>query len=169
MIWHLIAALFAGLGAAGIGMLLRLASGRRLPRWIVPALGGLGMLGYQIHFEYDWLDHKRAQLPATASVVEVERDSMLWRPWTYLYPMATAFSVVDRDGMVARDADGERLVEYLHYRFERQVQDRVSHQAWLMNCTTRETLPLMGEERRPRVEAMRQVDEDEPLYRAVCH
>ena len=36
MIWHLIAAIFAGLGAAGLGLLLRTLSGKRLPRWIVP-------------------------------------------------------------------------------------------------------------------------------------
>lgn len=168
MIWHLIAAIFAGLGAAGVGLLLRLASGRRLPRWIVPVLGGLGMLGYQIHFEYSWLDHKRAQLPASATVVEVEYDTMFWRPWTYLFPLASAFSVVDRDGMAPHDTADERLVEYLRYRFERHYRDQVSHQAWLMNCTSGETLPLVGEERRPRLEAMREVATADPLYQAVC-
>ncbi|QJQ98150.1 hypothetical protein [Halomonas sp. PGE1] len=168
MIWHLIAAVFAGLGAAGIGMLLRMASGKRLPTWIIPVFGGLGMLGYQIHYEYSWFSHKQAQLPATASVVEVEHGSMFWRPWTYAFPMANAFSVVDRDSMAVRDANGERLVEYIRYRFEKQHVDLVTHQAWLINCATRETLPLIGEERRPRFEAMRALDEDDALYQALC-
>ncbi|MDR5894114.1 MULTISPECIES: hypothetical protein [Halomonas] len=169
MIWHLIAAIFAGLGAAGIGLLLRLASGKRLPTWIIPVFAGLGMLGYQVHYEYSWLTHKQAQLPATASVVEVEHASMFWRPWTYAFPMANAFSAVDSDSMRAREtADGERLVEYIRYRFEKQHVDLVTHQAWLMNCESRETLPLVGEERRPRLEAMRELDAEDPVYLAVC-
>ena len=95
MIWHLIGAIFAGLGAAGIGLLLRKVSGKRLPRWIIPALGGLGMLGYQIQTEYSWYEHKRSLLPESARVVQAEQDAMFWRPWTYLFPMTTAFSVVD--------------------------------------------------------------------------
>ncbi|GKW50095.1 hypothetical protein [Halomonas sp. NCCP-2165] len=169
MIWHLIAAIFAGLGAAGLAQLLRLASGKRLPRWLVPVCAGLGMLGYQVHTEYRWFDHKRAQLPETAQVVQVEHDTMFWRPWTYLFPMATAFSVVDAQSLVTQEGDEGRRVEFLLYRFEKQVQDRVSHQAWLMNCATRETLPLEGESRRPRVEAMRRLSEQAPLYRAICH
>ncbi|MFO7649307.1 hypothetical protein [Halomonas sp. 3H] len=168
MIWHLIAAIFAGLGAAGIGMLLRLLSGKRLPRWIVPVFGGLGMLGYQINVEYSWYEHKRQLLPDTAQVVQVEHDAMFWRPWTYLFPMATAFSVVDEQSMAVQEQDGERRVEFLLYHFEKQVQDRVTHQTWLMNCTTRETLPLEGEARRPRTEDMRRLAEDAPLYLAVC-
>ncbi|GHE20769.1 hypothetical protein [Halomonas urumqiensis] len=168
MIWHLIAAIFAGLGAAGIGMLLRLLSGKRLPRWIIPAFAGLGMLGYQIHYEYAWFDHKLQQLPATAHVVEVEQDAMFWRPWTYLHPMTTGFSVVDEQSMSVREEDGERRVEFLLYRFEKQLQDRVSHQTWLMNCASREVLPLEGEGREPRLDEMRRLGDQAPLYRAIC-
>ena len=67
MLWQLVAAVFAGLGAAGVGLILRQLSGKRLPRWIVPALGGLGMIGYQVHYEYAWFDYKQAQLPASAA------------------------------------------------------------------------------------------------------
>ncbi|MDT0502468.1 MULTISPECIES: hypothetical protein [unclassified Halomonas] len=168
MIWHLIAAIFAGLGAAGIGLLLRTLSGKRLPRWIIPVLGGLGMLGYQINVEYSWYEHKRSLLPETARIVQVEEDAMFWRPWTYLFPMTTAFSVVDKQGMTTREQAGEKQVEFLLYRFDKQLQDNVSHQTWLMNCATRETLPLEGEERRPRLDAMRRLTSEAPLYRAVC-
>ena len=137
------------IGAAGIALLLRLASGRRLPKWIIPVFAGLGMLGYQIHYEYSWLDHKRSQLPTTAQVVATEQGSMLWRPWTHAFPMTTAFSVVDRDSLVRRQVEDHRLVEFILYRFERQYVDRVTHQAWLMNCTTQSKLPLVGEQRRP--------------------
>ncbi|MEQ6916988.1 hypothetical protein [Halomonas aquatica] len=168
MIWHLIAAVFAGLGAAGVGLILRMASGKRLPRWIVPVCGGLGMLGYQIYNEYAWFDHKQQQLPETAEVVSVEEGHMFWRPWTFAFPMTTAFTIVDQDGLAVRRTDEGRLVEFILYRFEKEYVDQVSHQAWLMNCATREILPLEGETRTPRTDEMRRIDESAPLYRAIC-
>ncbi|MFY0991305.1 hypothetical protein [Halomonas sp. C05BenzN] len=168
MLLHLIAAFFAALGAAGIGLLLRFISGKRLPRWIIPVFAGLGMLGYQIYHEYSWFSHKQLQLPASAQVVSVEEGGAFWRPWTYVFPMTTAFSVVDRANLVTKQADDHRLVEFILYRFERQYVDQVSHQAWLMNCTTRERLPLVGEEREPRLEGMRSIEASDPLFQAVC-
>lgn len=167
MIWHLVAALFAALGAAGIALLLRLASGKRLPRWIIPAFAGLGMLGYQIHFEYTWFEHKRQQLPATAEVVYTEQRSMLWRPWTQFFPMTIVFSVVDHDRIVTRQVNGESLAEFVLYRFEREYVEQVYAQAYLMNCTTAEMVPLTGENR-PHTEALQTVTRTSPLYRAVC-
>ncbi|TLF50466.1 hypothetical protein FEI13_09875 [Halomonas urmiana] len=168
MIWHLIAAVFAGLGAAGVGLILRLASGKRLPRWIVPVCAGLGMLAYQIHHEYSWFEHKRQQLPDTAEVIDVEESQVFWRPWTFLFPMTTAFTIVEQDQLAVSRANGERLVEFLLYRFEKEYVDQVSHQAWLMNCATREMLPLEGEARTPATEAMRRLEASAPLYGVLC-
>ena len=106
MIWQLVAAATAGVGAAGIARLLRSLSGGRLPRWIIPACAGLGLLAYQISYEYGWYESKRQQLPESAAVVSTEKGRMVWRPWTYLYPLTTAFSVVDRDKLVTSRAAG---------------------------------------------------------------
>lgn len=168
MIWHLIAAVFAGLGAAGIGLILRQASGKRLPRWIIPAFGGLGMLGYQIYTEYTWFEHKQQQLPESAEVVSVEEGQMFWRPWTFAFPMTTAFTIVDLDNLAVSRGDGGRLIEFILYRFEKEYVDQVSHQAYLMNCATREMLPLEGESRTPNTEQMRRVEAESPLHRALC-
>ncbi|WP_111413214.1 hypothetical protein [Billgrantia lactosivorans] len=168
MIWHLIAAVFAGLGAAGIGLLLRLASGKRLPKWIIPACAGLGMLGYQIHYEYSWYDHKRSQLPATTRVVDTQQDSMVWRPWTYLYPMTVGFSVVDQSSMVPRQADDNELVEFILYRFDKEYVDQMHHEPYLMNCSSAELVPLTSGSRQPRIDALRELDRESSLYQAVC-
>jgi hypothetical protein len=168
MIWHLIAAVFAGLAAAGIGLTLRLISGKRLPRWIVPVFAGLGMLGYQIYNEYSWFEYKQQQLPPSAEVVSVEKGQMFWRPWTFAFPMTRAFTIVDLDNLaVSRGEDG-RLVEFILYRFEKEYVDQVSHQAYLMNCVTREMLPLEGESKSPRTEEMRRVEPSSPLHQAIC-
>ncbi|MDW5378533.1 hypothetical protein R6258_16560 [Halomonas sp. HP20-15] len=168
MIWHLVAAAFAGLGAAGVALLLRLLSGKRLPRWIVPVCAGLGMLAYQINYEYAWYDYKVQQLPESAQVVSTEKSQMLWRPWTYLYPLTTAFSVVDRDNLVASRANGERLVEFILYRFERQYRDLLTHRAYLVNCTTREMVPLVGDNHQPDVGRLQRLTSDDPLLEAAC-
>lgn len=168
MIWHLIAALFAGLGAAGVGLLLRVASGRRLPRWVVPVFAGLGMLAYQLHYEYTWSSDKQRQLPESARVVSTEQGQVFWRPWTYAFPMTTAFSVVDEDSQSIIQAEGERLVEFILYRFEKQYQDVVTHQAYLINCATQEMLPLTEENRQPRLSELRRVETSSPLFQAIC-
>ena len=168
MIWHLIAAVFAGLGAAGVGLILRQLSGKRLPRWIVPALGGLGIIGYQIHYEYTWFDYKQAQLPASAQVVSTETDQMIWRPWTYVVPLTTAFSVIDRSNLVIQEADEDRLAEFILYRFERQHTDTVSHQAYLLNCTAQEMVPLAEETSQPRYTQLRRIETSAPLFQTIC-
>lgn len=168
MIWHLIAAVFAGLAAAGIGLMLRLASAKRLPKWIVPVFAGLGMLGYQIHYEYSWLDHRRSQLPPTAQVVHTEQDSMVWRPWTFLFPMTVAFNLVDQSSMVPRSSDDQLLVEFILYRFEKEVVDRLQHQPYLINCGSGEMVPLDSDSRQVRTEALRTVNKDSRLFDAVC-
>ncbi|SEL15887.1 hypothetical protein [Halomonas daqiaonensis] len=168
MIWHLIAAVFAGLGAAGVGLILWLASGKQLPRWIIPACGGLGMLGYQIYNEYTWLENKQQQLPESAEIVSVEKGQMFFRPWTFAFPMTTAFTIVDLDNLSVSQGDDGRLVEFMLYRFEKEYVDQVSHQAYLVNCATREMLPLEGESRTPRTEQMRLVEVTSPLYQAIC-
>ncbi|MCC5883730.1 MAG: hypothetical protein JJU25_13965 [Halomonas sp.] len=168
MIWHLVAALFAALGAAGLGLILRLASGKRLPTWIIPVFAGLGMLGYQVHYEYSWLEHKQEQLPPTSRVVHTEQDSMLWRPWTYVVPLTVAFSVVDQNSMVPRQVDDQELVEFILYRFEKEYIDRLHHQPYLMNCTTSQMVPISEESRQPLTDGMRRVNEGSRLLEAVC-
>lgn len=168
MVWHLIAAIFAGLGAAGIALMLRFLSGKRLPRWIIPAFAGLGMLAYQVYNEYSWLDHKQIQLPASAQVVTIEKERIIWRPWTFLFPMTTAFTVIDQDSLLSSRTNDERLVEFILYRFEKHYKDVVTHQVYLVNCTTQEKLPLMGEDRQPQISELHSLDASDPLFQAVC-
>ncbi|GHC22914.1 hypothetical protein [Aidingimonas halophila] len=168
MIWHLIAAMFAGLAAAGIALLLRVISGKRLPRWIIPAFAGAGMLSYQVHHEYTWYSHKEMQLPDSAQVISTEQEATFWRPWTYLFPMTTAFTVVDHDNLSTNETEDERVVEFILYRFEKQPTDQVSHQAYLLNCSAEEIVPLTEEfEQRQDVE-LRRISTSSQLYQAVC-
>ncbi len=181
MILHLIAAIFAAFGMAGIALFIRFVTKNKAPKWIIPVFAGIGMLGYQIQHEYMWFDQKKHQLPEyawfedhteglphTIEVIDIERSSMVWRPWTYIFPMISAFSLVDRSDLRVTDTEQGRLVEYRLYRIEKHVQDVITHQEWLINCSNRETLPLVGPSRSPHIQEMRRLTEESSLYRAVC-
>lgn len=167
MIWNLIATVVAGLGAAGIALMLRALSRKKLPRWIVPVFAGLGMLAYQIHTEYSWYAFKRQQLPAGAEVVEAETDRMIWRPWTYLWPMTVAFEVVDTGSLRDTLVNGDRVVEFMRYRFEKSYVDQVSHHAQLINCRSGEMFEL-DEARKPLLGSRETVAAGSALHRQVC-
>lgn len=168
MIWHLIAAVFAGLAAAGIGLILRTLSGKRLPSWIVPVFGGLGMLGYQVHVEYTWFEHKQAQLPETATVISSDTGTAVWRPWTFAIPMTTKFSVVDSENIRLIEQDNALLAEFILYQFERHYTDIIVTQPYLLNCDNRELVPLNQASREPILEEIRTLRETSPLLNSVC-
>lgn len=90
----LIAALFV---AAIVGMLVWLL--RRwipaLPRWIVPASGGLALISYTVWSEYDWFPRISGQLPPEIEVVASRGEASPFRPWTYLAPTVTTFVALD--------------------------------------------------------------------------
>lgn len=167
MLWHLIAIAVSGLGAAGIGLFLRFLSRRTLPKWIIPVFAGAGMLAYQVNFEYRWFDLKQTQLPEGSVVVSTESPNQVWRPWTLVYPMINAFTVLDANNLEKREQAGDTIVRFVMYRFEKQHIDQVSHQSYLLNCTTTELVPMTaaGE---LQVNALRRVDQNSTLIQAAC-
>ncbi|KDE39610.1 MAG: hypothetical protein ACK4L8_15490 [Nitrincola lacisaponensis] len=168
MIWTIVAIVFAGLGAAGVALILRKLSRNKLPKWIIPVFGGLGMLGYQISYEYSWFEHQQQRQPEGAVVVSTETGQVFWRPWTYHFPMIIAFSVVDTRNLVTTQLDdGAQVVEFILYRFEKQHVDLVTHQAYLLNCASTEMLPL-NDQRQPQLQRLSRLDRDDVLYQTVC-
>ena len=168
MIWNLVALIFAGVGAAGIGLILRMISRKKLPKWIVPVCAGIGMLSYQIHSEYSWIDHKRSQLPANAEVIETHQDKMLWRPWTYISPLTVGFTVLDTDNIKVSRIEDDQIAEFQLYRFERQGTDKVTARPHLLNCSNGQLLQLT-EERKPELNTLKQLPLDNPLRTRLCN
>lgn len=167
MLWTILAIVVAGLGAAGIAMLLRKLSGNRLPKWIIPALGGLGMLSYQIYYEYSWFEHQLQRQPAESVLVASETGEVFWRPWTFFWPMTTAFTVLDTKSLLRESAPSSNVVAFNLYRFEKQHIDRVNHQPHLLNCSTAELLPLDAQ-KKPLLQQMKRIDREEVLYKRAC-
>jgi hypothetical protein len=166
MFWTFVATVFCGLGAAGIALGIRAITRKKAPKWIIPAFAGAGMLGYLIYMEYTWFDLKQAQLPEEAVVVSTEEYGAPWRPWAYVVPQIAAFTVLDTNS-VTRDDPEENIVRFSLYRFEQSYTDAVSQKMYLLNCDTRELVPLKGEKNLD-TSALRRLSEDDQLLELAC-
>ncbi|SFA79835.1 hypothetical protein SAMN05421688_0983 [Poseidonocella pacifica] len=95
MFLELVAVIAAGIGGAGIALLLGRLLGGRLPRWTAPVFAGAAMLGTTIASEYGWYGRTADALPADMIVAETVESRAAYRPWTYLVPYVDRFVAVD--------------------------------------------------------------------------
>lgn len=153
--------------AAGIAQYARILTRKRLPRWIVPAAAGLGILGYQIYMEYSWYERTRARLPAQTVVTEVRQTPAFWRPWTFVVPINMGFSVVDSSKIQLAQADGERIARFRLYSFEQAFVDHVEQRGYLLNCHSGILVP-MDDQEVPQPDKALQLDRQSRLFTAVC-
>lgn len=168
MFWHLIAAAVAGVAGAGIGLLLRSLTRKRLPKWIIPVFAGLGMLAYTIHYEYTWFETTQLRLPEGSVVVSSEEGEMLWRPWTMAFPMPLAYVVLDGASAQIQDTDRGRIGRFVLYRFERHhLMSTVKSSPHQMLCTENVMFRL-NEAGQAKIETATELAEDSPLYQAIC-
>ncbi|PXA71572.1 hypothetical protein [Vibrio sp. 11986-1-5] len=123
MFWELIATFSAGLGAAGIALLLRAITLKKLPKWIIPVFAGAGMLGFQIYSEYNWFSHQRSLLPAGVEVIRTAQESSGWRPWSYLYPQTLRFVAADVNNASVNQRYPALVLVDLYF-FERRMSAR---------------------------------------------
>lgn len=94
-----------GFAVGGCFFLVNHMSGRRVPKWLIPAAAGLAMLGFTIWNEYSWADRYAALYPDTAVVTFRNEQSQAWRPWTMLAPVTTRMAMLDRGPEAALPAD----------------------------------------------------------------
>lgn len=167
MFWNLVALIVAGVGAAGIGLILRSLSRNKLPKWIVPVFAGIGMLAYQINSEYSWFDHKTAQLPKDSVVIETRQDTMLWRPWSFIKPMTTAFTVLDTSNVTLSQVENDIIAEFQLYQFEQQHTDRVIARPYLLNCQNGQML-LLNDQRKPDLDTLKELGPENALRTRLC-
>ncbi|PPK51202.1 hypothetical protein [Marinobacter persicus] len=166
MFWNLLATVICGLGAAGFALGIRAITAKRAPKWLIPVFAGLGMLGYLVYSEYTWFEHKKSLLPEEAVVVSTEEEGVYFRPWTFIFPYVTAFSAVDVNG-INPVPNSEGVKQFVLYRFEQTFTDSVSHRPHLLNCQTRELVPL-SPDGKPNVDSLKVISTGDSLYKTVC-
>lgn len=168
MIWTLLTAAGVAFLAAGIAQYARLLTARRLPKWIVPAAAGLGILGYQIYMEYSWFERTQQMLPEGSVVTEVRETPAFWRPWTFAVPLKMGFSVVEPSKVQLASLDGERIARFRLYSFEQAFVDHVEQTGYLLNCSRAILVPLDESGASQRDQAL-QLDRQSRLYEVVCN
>ena len=94
MLIELVAAVALGFAAAGVALLARRAI-PALPRFTVPAVAGLAMIGFGVWSEYTWYERTSATLPEGVEVASAPAESAFWRPWSYVAPLVVRFMAVD--------------------------------------------------------------------------
>ena len=112
MFVELIATVFAGIGCAGIVMVLNMMTGRRLPKWLMPVAAGAGMIGMTISNEYTWFGRTAERLPDGVEIALTVDEQSWLRPWTQLRPYTKRFVAVDVGTLRRNDAQpDQRLVD----------------------------------------------------------
>lgn len=132
MFWELIAVAFAGLSGAGIAMGLRFII-KRLPKWIVPAMAGLCMLGFSIYSEYSWYSHTKSRLPEGSVVVSEVPHTAFYKPWSYAKPQILQFVVLDKNSVTSV---GDSQKQAMLYFFERRM--KAQSLSILIDCDTKQ-------------------------------
>lgn|SRR5690606_7730146 len=96
MLLELIAILAAGFGLAGVALSLNLLLRKRLPKWVIPASAGAGMLLMAVWLEYSWLDRTAGSFPQGVEVASTNQVRSWYRPWTWVVPLTTRLVAIDR-------------------------------------------------------------------------
>jgi hypothetical protein len=139
MLLEFIAMVAAAFGAAGIVLILNRLTGRRLPRWALPAGVAAAMFGYAIWSEYSWFDRASSGLGAGMKVVATSSGGAPWRPWSYVFPVTDRFVAVDTGRMVPHaTAEGQRFLNA--YWFTRWAPVRVA--TLMLDCIGRRGIEL---------------------------
>lgn len=95
MFLELIATFAAGLGAAGMVLLINTATKGRLPKWVMPVAAGAAMIGVGISNEYTWGARTVDGLPEGVIVVEHVSERQWYRPWSYVAPLTVRLATLD--------------------------------------------------------------------------
>lgn len=122
MLWEMIATVSAGFGAAGLALILRMLC-HKLPKWLIPAAAGLGMLAFQIFSEYTWYGHTRSLMPSESKVVAEIPEKAFYKPWSYVKPQILKFVAVDTANILTVDQEKNIRRANLYF-FERRMSVR---------------------------------------------
>ena len=171
MFFELIAAIVSGVALAGIAMGLRWASRGTLPRWIVPASAGIGMLAYAVWSEYSWFDRATAGQPPEMTVAWKHEARAPWRPWSYYRPVIDRLVAIDKRTEQRNDRFPDQVIVdvVLAARWQPAARVKVA-----FDCAANRRADLFGKDVSigPNGEIngadWRQLEADDPVLKAAC-
>lgn len=171
MIWELIATIVAGMGAAGIILLLRKLTGNAVPKWAIPSFAALAMLSFQIYSEYTWFTYQQNLLPAGIVVLHQQKSSAFWRPWSYVYPQTLGFVAADVANAEKNQVNSEvqRVNLYFVQRHTAvQTTSQVVHCGFNAKAKNSATVTIPEDDSTLDNQWLA-LNEQDPLLQALCH
>lgn len=91
MFWTLLTALVAAFAGAGVGLLLRALTRKRLPMGVIPVCAGLGMIAATVGTEYGWYPNVVRTMPEDLVIVSERQQQAWYQPWTFIRPWTRGF------------------------------------------------------------------------------
>lgn len=160
----------AGFAAAGVALILNRLTGRRLPRWVIPAAAGAGMIAMSLTNEYRWYPRTLTLLPEGYEVISTVDYSAPFSPWTYLVPYVNRFAAVNVAGAQSNaNVPDMRLTNVVFFERWQPVQFRTA----LFDCAQGRTALLeddaaFNDDGTVSVSRWDQTGLDDPATSAVC-
>ncbi|WP_278029331.1 hypothetical protein [Roseicyclus salinarum] len=119
----LVTTLVAGFAGAGIGLLLRSLTRKRLPGGVIPLCAGIAMIVATVGQEYGWYDGVRSTMAEDLVVLSTREQKAWYQPWTYVQPWIRGFISYSPSETVAT-AEGAEI-----YAVQLRIQERWQPQA----------------------------------------
>ncbi|WP_051341093.1 hypothetical protein [Azospirillum halopraeferens] len=160
----IISVAFAAAGAVLIaGRLLRI----RLPKYVLPMVAALAMIGFTIWLRYTWAERTIEGLPAGFVVVDRLPYHGVLEPWALVFPRTAGLVVLD--GAATRRNPDHPDVLLVTTRLIEEHQETLTLQQFV-DCARRRRAPAttaLGPDGLPPPDAWVS-DDGTPLYDAAC-
>lgn len=171
MLWELIATACAGLAGAGIALFIRKLTLKKAPKWLIPTLAGMGMIGFQIQSEYTWYDHQASLLPDGVVVVKTVEEQAPWRPWSLVYPQTVRFIAADIQNAARNNVNQDVYLVDLYFFERRLAAKRVTQ---VIHCSAGARTNFTSQLNIPQDNVVDPKEwvpmaDNDPLFNAVCH
>lgn len=169
MIIDFIGAIATGFCLFGILLLVNRLIGRRFGRWVYPAAVALGMIGYTVWAEYSW-PIRTVEGSPQMRLASSNEQSVVYRPWTYIWPQVTRLVLVDRSHTLVHP-QAEDLVLTQVVFIGRWEPIRVAGMVFDCAASARVDLAegvVLGEDGTVEGAQWRSLAADDPLLRAAC-
>lgn len=165
MIYEFIATISAGFALAGIALIIRhlskLILKKQPPKWIIPLFAFIGIMGFQIHQEYNWSAQMQTKIPKGVQVVKTVDESIWYRPWTYVKPQTVRIMAVDVDNMEVNQLN-PNLKRTNLYLFARRMSSQVIPQAF--DCANGKRADIIDNQELVWMD----IEKTDKLYMTVC-
>lgn len=142
MFLDVVIAVCAAFAASGVVYGLIRLTRRKPPKWVVPVVSAIAIVGVTAHLRYDWQHRAANLLPEGFVVVERLKESSMIEPWSLIEPVVTSLVAVDATTAKHNEAHPEMVMVDLVMM--RRADDTlvVPH---IVDCANRKVSPLPPE------------------------